>query len=93
LIKEPNPQVAPLWKFVPLRAVVSVAPCVPLPGLAELTVGGGGLTTVAVMNSVLIPVNPELLATVNFTAYVPAEMYVCVGFSCVEVCPSPKSHE
>ena len=72
----PKPHVAPLWKFVPVTTAVSVAPRVPLLGFTELTIGGGGLTTVAVMNCVTLPVDPELSVRVNFAAYVPAELYV-----------------
>ena len=76
LMPEPKPHVAPLWKFVPVTTAVTVAPRVPLLGFAALTIGGGGLTTVAVMNSATLPVDPELSVRLNLAAYVPVEIYV-----------------
>jgi hypothetical protein len=41
---------------------------------------------------VTVPEQPDELVIVSVTLYVPFEAYVCVGFFCVEVPPSPKFH-
>ena len=41
---------------------------------------------------VIVPLDPWLLVTFNFTWYVPGFLNTCDGFSTEEVVASPKSH-
>jgi hypothetical protein len=69
----PKLQTGPLRKFVPVSTTLpSVAPCIPLFGLAEVNVGAGALATVIMRVAGLGSVCPAASVTVKTAVYVPA---------------------
>ena len=62
ILELPTPTLAPETKLVPVSVTGTVAPCGPLPGTIELSVGGGGVTLNAT-----VPLVPPPVVTLTFT--------------------------
>ena len=85
-----SPKFQPQPVMVPVGMVERSVKQVDAPkqtGLELKLATGKGFTTVT---SGIESTHPKLFVTRRVAVYVPAALYVCVGFCCVELLPSPK---